>query len=125
MTIEELCAAANRGEPLPDCLQLHDSLFYQAMRHVYKRFHDGDIDLETAQREKNSLIYQHKLWKKQQDFALDSARRYQEITIITEGLRADLRKQIRNQAPPEQIIFTAVKLIDVGDGLQRVRIEEG
>lgn len=124
MTIDELCAAANRGEPLPDGLQLHDSLLYQSLRHIYQRFHAGQMDLETAQREKNHLLYQHTLWKKQQQYALDAARRYQQITIITEGVRADLRKQIRDKAPPEQIIGTAVKLIDILDGLRPLPQEE-
>ena len=116
MDIKELSERANRNEEIPQGLQLHDSLLFLSLRHVYAQFHDGRIDVETATREKNQLIYQHGLWKKQADAALEAARRYQTITIVTEGARSELRKKILTKAPPEDIVGTAARLVELWDG---------
>lgn len=116
MTIQELSARANRNEEIPDGLQLHDSLLFLSLRHVYNQFHDGRIDLATAQREKNKLVYQYGNHKKQTDLALELARHYQAITIATEGVRSELRKEIRDKAPADRIIGTALKMIEVWEG---------
>ena len=120
MTIQELSERANRNEEIPDGLQLHDSLLFLSLRHVYNQFHDGRIDLETAQREKNKLVYQYGNHKKQSDLALELARHYQSINVVTKGIRSDLRRQIRDKAPAEKIIGTAVKLIEIWEGSRRV-----
>lgn len=116
MDIKELSERANRNEEIPDGLQLHDSLLFLSLRHVYAQFHDGRIDRETAQREKNRLVYQHGNHKKQTDLALELARHYQAVTIETEGMRADLRKKIKAKAPEDQIVRAAIRLIETMEG---------
>ena len=120
MDIQELSERANRNEPLPDNLQLCDSLLFLSLRHVYGQFHDGRIDLETATMEKNRLVYQHDLHKRQQDLALDLARHYQSVTVATEGMRAELRKLILAKAPPEKITAAACKLVETWEGSRHV-----
>jgi len=117
MDIKEICDRANRNEPLPDFLQLHDSLLFLSLRHVYNDFHAGQIELDDAKREKNHLIYQHDLWKRRSDDHLTAARRYQKITIATEGVRSEIRKLVRDQAPAEQIINASLRLIGILDGV--------
>ena len=124
MDIKELSERANRNEEIPQGLQLHDSLLFLSLRNVYAQFHDGRIDRETAQREKNQLIYQHDLWKRSADSALAAARRYQTITIVTEGVRSDLCRQLRDKAPPEQIVHTAAKLVELWEGRRSIAWEE-
>ena len=124
MDIKEICDRANRNEELPDCLQLHEELLFLSLRHVYNDFHGGKIDLEQARREKNRILYRHELWKKSQDSALSAARRYQQITIATEGARSELRCQIRDKAPADKIIGTAVKMAEIWDCLQMPSVKE-
>lgn len=125
METSKICELANRSDPMPDCLQLHDSLLFQAMRTVYQRFHDGRIDLETAKAEKNKLLYQHSLWKQRSEDHLNSARRYQHMTIATEWARDDLRKAIRDNAPADEIKACASRLLGILDGVMPMRWKEG
>ena len=122
MDIKEICDRANRNEELPEALQLHEELLFLSLRHVYNDFHAGKIDLEQARREKNRILYQHDLWQKQAATHLESARRYQQITILTEGFRAEFRKQLRDGAPPDKLVDTAIKLIETWDGSRRLGV---
>jgi len=122
MDIKEICDRANRNEELPECLQLHEELLFLSLRHVYNDFHAGKIDLEQARREKNRILYQHDLWQKQAATHLESARRYQQITILTEGIRAEFRKQLRDGAPPDQLVNTAIKLVKTWDCSRRLGV---
>jgi ribosomal protein S4 len=124
MDIKEICDRANRNEQIPSCLQLHDSLLFVSLRHVYQQFHEGKIDLDTAKAEKNHLLYQHRQWEKQSATHLESARRYQQITIMTEGIRADFRRQLRDGAPPEQLVNTAIKLVETWDCSRRLGVKD-
>lgn len=117
MDISEMCDLANRNQPLPDCIQLHDSLLFLSLRHVYADFHAGKIDKDQARTEKNRLVYQHSLWKRNQDNALEAAQRYQSIVIATEGSRSELRQLIKEHADPEKIVSAACKLIEAIDGI--------
>lgn len=125
MDIKELSERANRNEEIPQGLQLHDSLLFLSLRHVYAQFHDGRIDMETAAKEKNQLIYQHRLWKQRQNDNLESARRYQQIIISTEGSRSDLCRLIKEHADPEQIVSVACRLVEALDGIQIKEARDG
>ena len=84
MTVDEICSAANRNDELPKDIPLHDQLLFLAVRHVYNDYRDGRIEREQAVREKNHLLYQHDLWSRSAKMHLESARRYQAVTIATE-----------------------------------------
>ena len=123
MDIKEICDRANRNEELPSALQLHDSLLFLSLRHVYNDYHAGKIEMDQAKREKAHLLYQHQLWERQSATHLESARRYQQITILTEGIRSDFRKQLRDGAPPDQLVNTAIKLVETWDCSRRLGVE--
>lgn len=122
MDIKEICDRANRNEELPDRLQLHEELLFLSLRHVYNDYHAGKIEMDQAKREKNRLLYQHNLWERQSATHLESARRYQQITILTEGIRAEFRRQLRDGAPPDQLVNTAIKLVETWDCSRRLGV---
>ena len=119
MTVDEICSAANRNDELPKYISLHDQLLFLAVRHVYNDYRDGRIEKEQAVREKNHLLYQHDLWSRSAKMHLESARRYQAVTIATEGARADFMKAIKAGASAERIKATAVKMVEIWDGTRR------
>lgn len=120
MTIDEICSAANRNDELPKDIPLHDQLLFLAVRHVYNDYRDGRIEREQAVREKNHLLYQHDLWTRSAKMHLESARRYQAVTIATEGARADFMKAIKSGASAERIKAAAVKMVEIWDGVRSV-----
>ena len=119
MTIDEICSAANRGDELPDCLTLHDQLLFLSVRRIYDDYRNGRIEKDQAIREKNKILYQHRLWAKQSQMHLDSARRYQAVTIATEGARADFMKLMKAKAAPERIVSAANRMVEIWDGTRR------
>ena len=119
MTVDEICAAANRNDELPRDIPLHDQLLFLAVRHVYNDFRDGRIEKDQAVREKNHLLYQHDLWTRSAKMHLESARRYQAVTIATEGVRADFMKLMKAKAAPGQIISAANRMVEIWDGTRR------
>lgn len=56
MTIDEICAAANRGEPVPENLLLHDAELFVCLRDTYSRYHSGQLKREDAEVEKNDCF---------------------------------------------------------------------
>ena len=120
MTIDEICSAANRGDELPDCLTLHDQLLFLSVRQIYDDYRNGRIEKDQAIREKNKILYQHRLWARQSQMHLDSARRYQAVTIATEGARSDFRKLMKSGAAPDRIIGAANRMVEIWDGLRSV-----
>lgn len=117
MTVEELSELANKNEPIPENLALHDILLYQCLRNTYQQFHAGMMDLQTAQKEKGRILYQYDVFAKQQKNALEMAKHYQKITIATEGLRCEFRKLMNAQEEQKKAIDTAKRLVDTWDGL--------
>ena len=119
MTVDEICAAAYRGEELPDCLALHDQLLFLSVRQVYDDFKHERIEEDQAKREKRKILYQHRLWERQSQMHLDSARRYQAVTIAAEGARADFMKLMKAKAAPERIVSAANRMVEIWDGTRR------
>lgn len=119
MTVDEICAAANRNEEMPKNIPLQDQLLFLAVRHVYNDYRDGKIEKEQAVREKNHLLYQHDLWTRSAKMHLESARRYQAVTIATEGARADFMKAIKAGSDAEKIKSAAIKMVEIWDGTRR------
>ena len=117
--MDEICAAAYRGEELPDCLALHDQLLFLSVRQVYDDFKHERIEEDQAKREKRKILYQHQLWSKQSQMHLESARRYQAVTIATEGARADFMKLMKVKAAPERIVSAANRMVEIWDGTRR------
>ena len=120
MTIDEICSAANRNDELPKDIPLHDQLLFLAVRHVYNDYRDGRIEREQAVREKNHLLYQHDLWTRSAKMHLESARRYQAVTIATEGARSDFLKLVKAGADAEKIKGAAIKMVEILDGVRSV-----
>ena len=120
MTLDELCAAANRGEPVPDNLLLHDAELYVCLRDTYARFHSGQLKREDAELEKKRLLYQHDLHRRQHDDLIKWARRYQNIIKAVNKYQHTLRYQLFNKADPAEIVETARHISDVLDGFERV-----
>ena len=120
MTIDEICSAANRNDELPKDIPLHDQLLFLAVRHVYNDYRDGRIEKEQAVREKNHLLYQHDLWTRSAKMHLESARRYQAVTIATEGARSDFLKLVKAGADAEKIKGAAIKMVEILDGVRSV-----
>lgn len=119
MTVDKICSAANRNDELPKDIPLHDQLLFLAVRHVYNDYRDGRIEREQAVREKNHLLYQHDLWMRSARMHLESARRYQAITIATEGARVDFMKLMKAKAAPERIVSAANRMVEIWDGTRR------
>lgn len=122
MTLDELCAAANRGEPVPDGLLLHDMLFYICIRDTYTRFHSGLLSLEDAEIEKKRLLYQRNIYARQHETMMKWIRRYQSILKSVNKYQHTLRYQLFHKAPPEEIVETARHISDVLDGIERVEV---
>ena len=116
MTIDEICSAANRGDELPNNLPLHDALLFLSMRHVYRAFRDGQIDLETAKHEKHKLMYQHRLHVSRYNEYLKEAHRYQGKTAAVEGIATRFYKQIQSGASDSELVQTAKELVATFDG---------
>jgi hypothetical protein len=121
MTIEEICSAANRGEPVPDNLLLHDAELFVCLRDTYSRYHSGQLKREDAEVEKKRLLYQHDLHARQHADMMRSIRRYQSILNAVNKYQHWLRRQIWQKAPPEEIVETARHISDVLDGFERVK----
>ena len=119
MTVDEICSAANRNDELPKDIPLHDQLLFLAVRHVYNDYRDGKIEKEQAVREKNHLLYQHDLWTRSAKMHLESARRYQAVTIATEAARDEFRKLMKAKAAPERIVSAANRMVEIWDGTRR------
>ena len=119
MTIDEICSAANRGDELPDCLTLHDQLLFLSVRRIYDDYRNGRIEKDQAIREKNKILYQHRLWARQSQMHLDSARRYQAVTIATEWARSNFLKLVKAGADAEKIKGAAIKMVEIWDGTRR------
>lgn len=120
MTIDEICRAASKGEPIPKYANLYESMLCSCLRNTYQLFHDGKLTLEQATAEKNHLLYQFDLHKRSVDNHLNSARRYQEITVATEGARTEFRKLVKAHAPEKEIISAACRLVGVLDGIMPI-----
>lgn len=117
MTIDEICRAASRCDPIPKHINLNESMLYSCLRNTYQQFHNGKISLEQATAEKRHLLYQYDLQRRAADDHLNSARRYQEITIATEAARTDFRKLLKANAPAQEIIAAASRLVGILDGI--------
>lgn len=120
MTIDEICRAASKGESIPKYANLYESMLYSCLRNTYQLFHDGKLTLEQATAEKNHLLYQFDLHKRMEKNHLDSARRYQEITIATEGARTEFRKLVKAKAEAKEIISAACRLVGLLDGIMPI-----
>jgi hypothetical protein len=120
MTIEEICSAANRGEPVPDNLLLHDAELFVCLRDTYSRYHSGQLKREDAEVEKKRLLYQHDLHARQHAGMMKDIRRYQAILKKINKYQHTLRYQLFHKAPPEEIVETARHISDVLDGFERV-----
>ena len=116
MTVDEICSAANRGYELPEHLTLHDQLLFLSVRQIYDDYRNGRIEKDQAIREKRKVLYQYQLWAKQSELHLNSARRYQAVTIATEGARADFLKLVKAGADAEKIKNAAIKMVEIWDG---------
>jgi hypothetical protein len=121
MTIDEICAAANRGEPVPENLLLHDAELYVCLRDTYSRYHSGQLKREDAEVEKKRLLYQHDLHKRQHAGMMRDIRRYQSILNAVNKYQHTLRYQLWNKAAPEEIVETARHISNVLDGFERVK----
>lgn len=120
MTFDEICAAAYHGDQLPENIPLHDQLLFSTMRYISSAYRTDGISKDQATQEKNRVRYQHDLWKRAADTHLQSARRYQHMTIATEWARDDLRKAIRDNAPPDEIKACASRLLGILDGVMPI-----
>ena len=120
MTIDEICYAASRGEPIPKYANLYESMLYSSLRNTYDLFRNGKLTLEQATAEKNHLLYQFDLHKRSVDNHLSSARRYQEVTIATEAARTEFRKLLKAKAPEKEIISCACRLVGILDGIMPI-----
>ena len=120
MTIDELCAAANRGDIVPKDLLLHDAELFVCLRDTYSRYHSGQLSRENAELEKKRLLYQHDLHKRQHDSLMRDIRHYQAILKAINKYQHWLRRQLWQKAPPEEIVETAKHISDVLDGFERV-----
>ena len=116
MTIDEICSAANRGDELPNNLPLHDALLFLSMRHVYRDFHQGAIDMDTAKHEKQKLVYQHGLWSKRYEDYVVETHRCQGKTAAVEGIVTRFYKQIQSGASDSELVQTAKELVATFDG---------
>lgn len=122
MTLDELCAAANRGEPVPDGLLLHDAELFVCLRDTYSRYHSGQLTQEAAEVEKKRLLYQHDLHARQHADMMRSIRRYQSILKAVNKYQHTLRYQLFNKAPADEIVETARHISDVLDGIERTEV---
>ena len=122
MELDELCAAANRGEPVPENLLLHDAELYICLRDTYSRYHSGQLKREDAEVEKKRLLYQHDLHKRQHAGMMRDIRRYQGILKTVNKYQHTLRYQLFNRAPAEEIAETARHISDVLDGIERTEV---
>lgn len=122
MTIEEICSAANRGEPVPDGLLLHDAELFACLRDTYSRYHSGQLSRENAELEKKRLLYQHDLHRRQHEGIMRDIRRYQAILKTVNKYQHTLRYQLFHKAPAEEIVETARHISDVLDGIERVEV---
>lgn len=122
MTLDELCAAANRGEPVPDGLLLHDAELFVCLRDTYSRYHSGQLKREDAEVEKKRLLYQHDLHKRQHAGMMRDIRRYQGILKTVNKYQHTLRYQLFHKAPAEEIVETARHISDILDGFERTEV---
>ncbi len=116
MTIDEICSAANRGDELPNNLPLHDALLFLSMRHVYRDFHQGATDMDTAKHEKHKLMYQHRLYAERYNDYSREAHRYQGKAATVEGIVTRFYKQIQSGASDSELVQTAKELVAAFDG---------
>lgn len=122
MELNELCAAANRGEPVPDGLLLHDAELFVCLRDTYSRYHSGQLKREDAEVEKKRLLYQHDLHKRQHAGMMRDIRRYQGILKTVNKYQHTLRYQLFHKAPAEEIVETARHISDILDGFERTEV---
>lgn len=122
MDLDELCAAANRGEPVPDNLLLHDAELFVCLRDTYSRYHSGQLTREAAEVEKKRLLYQHDLHKRQHAGMMRDIRRYQGILKAVNKYQHTLRYQLFNKAQADEIVETARNISDVLDGIERTEV---
>ena len=120
MTLDELCAAANRGEPVPDNLLLHDAELFVCLRDTYSRFHSGLISKEDAMTEKQRLIYQHHIHTKQHADMMQAIRHHNAIIRAINIYQSDLRRAIRD-GNKDQALDAATHISLVLDGIERVK----
>ncbi len=116
MTIDEICSAANRGDELPNNLPLHDALLFLSMRHVYRDYHQGATDMDTAKHEKQKLVYQHGLWSKRYEDYIVETHRYQCKTAAVEGIVTRFYKMLNDGASDAELVETAKELVAAFDG---------
>lgn len=120
MTIEEICSAANRGEPVPDNLLLHDAELFACLRETYNRYHSGLLSMEDAMTEKQRLLYQFHIHERQHADMMKAIRHYNAIIRAVNAYQADLRRAIRD-GDKDQALDAATHISMVLDGVERVK----
>ena len=120
MTIDEICAAANRGEPVPGNLLLHDAELFVCLRDTYSRYHSGQLKREDAEVEKKRLLYQHDLHARQHAGMMKAIRHHNAIIRAVNAYQADLRRAIR-EGDKDHALDAATHISMVLDGVERVK----
>ena len=120
MTIEEICSAANRCDPVPDNLLLHDAELFVCLRDTYSRFHSGLLSKEDAMVEKQRLLYQHHIHARQHADMMQSIRHHNAIIKAVNIYQADLRRAIRD-GDNDKALDAATHISMVLDGIERVK----
>lgn len=118
MTIDEICSAANRGEPIPDNMLLHDAMLFACLRETYSKFHAGLLSKEDAVTEKQRLLYQHHIHARQHADMMDGIRYHNAIIRAVNLYQTDLRKAIQN-GDKDAAVDAAIHISNVLDGIER------
>ena len=120
MTIDEICFAANRGEPIPDNMLLHDAMLFSCLRETYSRFHSGLLSMDDAMTEKQRLLYQYHIHARQHTDMMKAIQHYNAIIRAVNVYQADLRRAIRD-GDKDQALDAATHISMVLDGVERVK----
>lgn len=120
MTIDEICFAANRGEPIPDNMLLHDAMLFSCLRETYSRFHSGLLSMDDAMTEKQRLLYQYHIHARQHTDMMKAIQHYNAIIRAVNVYQADLRRAIRD-GDEDHALEAATHISLVLDGVERVK----
>lgn len=108
-SLEELDKAAYRGEDVPGGIGLIQQMYYISVRGIYTQYKNGDLSIDKAKEDKRCVEAEYKAYMKQYGFEVQLNREHLDRFLVTENLRTELRKRLKNGTDCTPILWSLVE----------------
>ena len=110
MNQEEIDELALKGSPIPNRSSPEDWFYWYAMKSLYARYRDKQIDRDTAKSEKQEIIRYYQQAKQNHDQQKAVYARYQDNIRTGEKYNYEIKSAIWSCAEPLEVTRLCLKL---------------